>query len=638
MTFPEEVKLLLQLGEKFSMTTGNYNKKTIEFIKHLELNLCRTESNKRQSIINQSVNIVSKLKNAKISHSDQMFLKLFGFTKKFTKDHPEIIFTKADKGNITVAMLKDEYLDKMEGMLSDNNTYQRIKKDPTKNIILKLKELLKRWKDKEFISPAEYKYMLSTDGILPRAYGLPKVHKDGCPLRIIVSCINSPLYNIANFLQNIITKNIIKPASFIKNSYELVEKLRCIKLEPNWELISLDVTSLFTNIPIDLAKDSIRKRWNNISEGTTIPLDEFLIGIDFVLQSTFFMFNGSLYKQIFGTPMGSPLSPVIADIVLQDVEERGIAGLGFTLPIYLRYVDDILLAAPSYQHSIILQTFNLLHERLHFTLEKSKNNQINYLDVSIEVANKRFIFDWHRKATFSGRYLNYYSQHPIAHKIGVVRGLVDKVLNISDPLFYQKNIELIIKILLENNYPIQLIFSTIEKGIKKFIYNNNGEGNTKDKDNNYFVVPYVRNISDRFFPIANSLGLKTAFSVDHSLKSFIKVVKDPLDKMTLCNVVYKLKCQDCSATYVGQTKRQLRTRINEHRKDIKKTYGVSVISNHRIECEHDFEWDDVEICDIETSYSKRLTSEMIYIKKQAVPLNKQNDTEFLPPEYTSLLL
>ena len=62
-----------------------------------------------------------------------------------------------------------------------------------------------------------------------------------------------------------------------------------------------------------------------------------------------------------------------------------------------------------------------------------------------------------------------------------------------------------------------------------------------------------------------------------------------------------------------------------------------MVSNHRVEFGHDFDWDDVEILDVEASYSKRLTSEMIHIKKQIMPLNKQNDTEFLPSEYLSLL-
>src|SRR5580765_773321 len=108
--------------------------------------------------------------------------------------------------------------------------------------------------------------------------------------------------------------------------------------------------------------------------------------------------------------MGSPLSPVLADLVLQDLEEKAISRLPIPLPLYFRYVDDIVLAAPP---SFFLTTFNSFHKRLQFTIEKSINNQINFLDISICLISGNFITDWYRKPTFSGRFLNYFSQHPL---------------------------------------------------------------------------------------------------------------------------------------------------------------------------------------------------------------------------------
>jgi len=94
-------------------------------------------------------------------------------------------------------------------------------------------------------------------------------------------------------------------------------------------------------------------------------------------------------------------------------------------------------------------------------------------------------------------------------------------------------------------------------------------------------------------------------------------------------VVYKISCHDCEASYIGQTKRQLRTRINEYNSDIRKKNGSpSIISEHWLNHNHDFEWDKVEIINNEPSYRKRLISEMIYIKKkQQQGLNKQSDTD-----------
>ena len=76
------------------------------------------------------------------------------------------------------------------------------------------------------------------------------------------------------------------------------------------------------------------------------------------------MFNNKFYKQIFGIPMGSPLSPILADIVMQDFEKKVISMLPARLLFYFRYVDDIILAAPSENIHDCLNVFNSLHARL----------------------------------------------------------------------------------------------------------------------------------------------------------------------------------------------------------------------------------------------------------------------------------
>jgi len=82
----------------------------------------------------------------------------------------------------------------------------------------------------------------------------------------------------------------------------------------------------------------------------------------------------------------------------------------------------------------------------------------------------------------------------------------------------------------------------------------------------------------------------------------------------------------CSASYVGQTRRLLKIRIDEHRSHIRNTGQNSVITENRLKYVHDFDWDNVEILDEETHFNKRLISEMIYIKKQTNSLNLQQDT------------
>jgi len=124
---------------------------------------------------------------------------------------------------------------------------------------------------------------------------------------------------------------------------------------------------------------------------------EFLNAVKLVLHSTYFTFNNIIYKQTFGTPMGSPLSPIITDIVLQDLEERALNTLRFKPLFYFRYVDDILLTVPSDSIELTLVTFNSFHDRLQFTSEVEADRKINFLDVTLIVDNS-LIFDWFHKS------------------------------------------------------------------------------------------------------------------------------------------------------------------------------------------------------------------------------------------------
>jgi len=172
-----------------------------------------------------------------------------------------------------------------------------------------------------------------------------------------------------------------------------------------------------------------------------VAMDEFLTAVRFILDSTFFSFNHINYKQIFGTPMGSPLSPIISDIVLQDIETAALNLCHFEIPIFYRYVDDVLFAANRSHFNDILTVFNSFHSRLQFTLEYSNNNVINFLDTKIIIDDHTITFDLYKKPTSSGRYLNFHSQHPISQKKGIIYGMVDKTILLSHPRYHQKKFD-----------------------------------------------------------------------------------------------------------------------------------------------------------------------------------------------------
>ncbi|KYQ57302.1 hypothetical protein ALC60_03737 [Trachymyrmex zeteki] len=269
-------------------------------------------------------------------------------------------------------------------------------------------------------------------------------------------------------------------------------------------------------------------------------------------------------------------------------------------------------------------------------MEVCKDRKISFLDTLVIVEEQSLIFYLYRKATFSGRFLNFNSYYPLCHKRGVIYGLVDKIIRICHPRFQQNNLINVINILLNNGYPLEFVFSAIHKRIK-FHINKSGTVEKKIKEK-FFMIPYVNSVSEKFTPIANRFHCKLAFSIPNSLRKFIGKGKDQLDHLCNQNVVHKISCNDCDANYVGQMKRQLKTRLHEHVSDInKRSKSPTVITNHRIDQNHNFDWDNVEILDREASYNKRLISEMVHIKRQTHGINKQNDTDSLPESYLNII-
>jgi len=116
--------------------------------------------------------------------------------------------------------------------------------------------------------------------------------------------------------------------------------------------------------------------------------------------------------------MGSSLSSIIADLVLQNLESYTLNKLLFIPSFYIRYMDDIALAVPCTLFDELLDTFNSFYSRLKFTMEVGES-QLNFFELTIIIRNSFMIFDWYQKPTFFGHILNYFSQHPITQKEGL---------------------------------------------------------------------------------------------------------------------------------------------------------------------------------------------------------------------------
>jgi len=107
-------------------------------------------------------------------------------------------------------------------------------------------------------------------------------------------------------------------------------------------------------------------------------------------------------------------------------------------------------------------------------------NRLNFLDITLIIDNKKIIFDTYHKTTFSGRFLNFHSNHLLCYKRGIIITFVDKIFLLLHPRF-QHNLVEAIHIFLNNGYPLPFIFSTIENRLKFHIHNKHTTQSTNQR-------------------------------------------------------------------------------------------------------------------------------------------------------------
>ena len=136
-----------------------------------------------------------------------------------------------------------------------------------------------------------------------------------------------------------------------------------------------------------------------------------------------FSFDGVFNKHIFGTPMGSKISLILAQYLLDDLLKECIPKLSYKLPFLKKYVDDLICAIPKGGENEILHTFNNFNKYIKFTIEKESDNSVPFLDTRLIRTNtNRIILDWYIKPSSSGRYLKYFSYRTEKTKINLILG------------------------------------------------------------------------------------------------------------------------------------------------------------------------------------------------------------------------
>ena len=344
-------------------------------------------------------------------------------------------------------------------------TYEKVTKQPFKKIERQLNASLLNLKNLGKLEEKTYRKLHSTDGSPPAIRGSVKHHKQDNPLRPIVTSIGSALYNTSKLLAHIISPIQNNNGFTVQNSIQFTKEINDIAIADDEVMVSLDVISLFTAIPVQKAFDYIRKKLegdNTLSSRTNIDIDDIISLLSYILSSNHFIFEGNTYKQIHGCAMGSPVSPIVANIYMESIEEMAINQTPALPKVWKRFVDDSFSIINKNAVSTFHDALNSIDPNIQFTLEYENNDKLAFLDTIISRRNGKLCIDVYRKPTHTDRYLDYNSHHDRKHKATTARTLIHRGLTLPNSEEGKTNeLKHVTDALRTNGYPMTTINNVI---------------------------------------------------------------------------------------------------------------------------------------------------------------------------------
>ena len=265
--------------------------------------LCNFE--KKSNITDDIINIVKGFiyGASSIPSYSNVPLRFFNVYKKLKND-VNLHITKADKSNALVILDKQEYNEKMYLLLNDVNTYGLLNSNPLNRVIANYNEKIKGiFKDNQVL----LKQFLNRAPSLSYLYGLVKTHKPNNPIRPIISSVGSVTYRLSKWLVKLLSPFVGSiSSSNIKHNVDLVEKLNNLNINYPFKMISFDVVSLFTKVPVDDLLEYLSEFLSNFD--LELPTESIIELIKLCICDSVFTFEDKFYVQKFGMAMGNPRS------------------------------------------------------------------------------------------------------------------------------------------------------------------------------------------------------------------------------------------------------------------------------------------------------------------------------------------
>ena len=511
-----------------------------------------------------------------INLEDKRFFKDRKMLDTIKELRQNVALLSPDKGNGIVVMDKEDYKNSLEELFADRSKFRILDEDPTNKRFTSIQTFLRSLKKRGEISEEEFKSMFPENAKIGRAHGTAKVHKEFerlPPLRPIVDTIGSTHYGVGKYITKLLNP-LTQNQYSLKDSFETADRIRNqipdTLYEEGYVLVSFDVKSLFTNVPLKKTIDVILDRvYRQNLVATSLKKRTLKKLITDTCNKTAFLVNGKIFEQTDGVSMGASLGPVLANIIMTEMEREVVDKLmdDGTLQFYARYVDDTLLLVKPDQVDEVLRKFNSFHPNLEFTVDRFEDCVPHFLDLEIHRSGITIF----RKETHTGQFTNFDSFTRWAHKTAWIRSLVNRAKRLCDPRKLKPELAAIRRFAAYNGFPQWVAKRVIQRALQP--KPETGEADERPTEEVWINLPYLGDHGETIITkTTNRLRKLMKKEKNVVFKIFLETTKiafftsnkDQVPALSRSMCVYQFTCPGCASQYIGKTTTTLFCRSGQH--------------------------------------------------------------------------
>jgi len=561
------------------------------------------------------------------------------------RDNDKIIIKPADKGGMVCVLDKTSYLTEAYRQLDNTKYYKHIDEPMQKHNIPIINNILEDLLQQGYISKKQFEYLNANEtDKLRHFYLLPKIHKpvskwtlpDMPEGRPIVGDCGTESRRVSEYIDSFLKPLANQHSSYIKDTYDFVNKIKNLKIDNKYLLVTGDLTALYTNMNIDRTITVIKDIFLQHPDPLR-PDKELLELLEIALKNNDFSFCNKFFLQVFGTAMGKTFAPNCANIYLIEFDNKACNDYHITPEQFFRFLDDVFFLWPGTVDELkqYEQFLNSLIPDITITLNYS-DTQVNFLDTTVFKHTVNDITTLQTKVYFKDtdthQLLHHSSYHPKHTFMGILKSQVLRFKRLSS---FKSDYDNACYILFSSLQQRGYVKSKLRKTKRDIWLNYRPRSNSTTNNTKILpiVIPFSPLATELVYawkqlltasPFFQDYRIISAFSRNKNLGELLKPLNPFKPKQHIpgtegsfkcegircktcihvnitktfvstytrrqyniihrltcksSNVIYLITCNHCNKQYVGETQRQLCERVTDHRSNIL-TKKNTPIANH----------------------------------------------------------